>query len=371
VEAPIRIEKRRVRRGDTLYGIFSDFDLPDGQILEISRARVDGIDPSRLVAGRNYRLYLKEDRVVEYRYEPDEERMVRVRFEEEGPAISVEPIPYRKERVILTGTISDSLFAAVESMGEKPFLAMDIADIFAWQVDFFRDLRKNDSFIVLVDKHFREGEFVRYGPILAAQFVNAGRRHQAFLFRTGTGIEDYFDETGGSLRKQFLKVPLRFQRISSGFSKRRLHPVTGRITPHLGVDYAAPTGTPIMAIGDGKVILKKHDAVNGRILKLRHNSVYASAYAHLNSFARGVKLGSTVRQGQVIAYVGQSGRATGPHLHFAMYKNGKYVNPRTISVPRASSVPESDRDAFRARVEDLGPILQPASDFRAASQDDN
>ena len=368
VEAPIRIEKRMIRQGDTLYGIFSDFELPDGQILEISRSRVDGIDPSRLVAGRNYHLYLKDDQVVEYRYEPDEERMVRVRFEEGGPAITVEPIPYRKERVVLNGTISNSLFAAVESIGEKPSLAMDLADIFAWQVDFFRDLRKGDSFVVLVDKLFREEEFVRYGSILAARFVNSGRRHQAFLFKTGEGREDYFDESGGSLRKQFLKVPLRFRRISSGFSTRRLHPVTGKVTPHLGVDYAAPTGTPIMAIGDGKVILKKHDSVNGRILKLRHNSVYASAYAHLSRFAKGIKLGSTVRQGQVIAYVGQSGRATGPHLHLAMYKNGKYVNPRTISVPRASSVPESDRDAFMAHVKDLYPLLRPDPDSLAASQ---
>ena len=368
VEAPIRIEKRRIRQGDTLYGIFSDFDLTDGQILEISRSRVDGIDPSHLVAGRNYHLYLKDDQVVEYRYEPDEERMVRVKFEDGGPAITVEPIPYRKERVVLSGTIRDSLFAAVESIGEKPALAMNLADIFAWQVDFFRDLRKGDSFVVLVDKHFREEEFVRYGSILAARFVNSGRTHQAFLFKTGEEREDYFDETGGSLRKQFLKVPLRFRRISSGFSTRRLHPVTGKVTPHLGVDYAAPTGTPIMAIGDGKVILKKHDSVNGRILKLRHNSVYASAYAHLNSFAKGIKLGSTVRQGQVIAYVGQSGRATGPHLHFAMYKNGKYVNPRTINVPRASSVPESDRAAFMSHVEDLYYLIgqEPAS--LAASQ---
>lgn len=367
VEAPLRIEKHKVNRGDTLYGIFRGFDLPDEQILEISRTRVEGIDPSRLVAGKDYQLFLKEDRIVEYRYEPDEDRMVRVLFEEEGPAILVEPIPYRKESVTITGTIQDSLFTAVDSIGEKPSLALDLADIFAWQVDFFRDLRKDDSFVVVVDKYFREGDFVRYGPIQAARFVNSGKTFNAFRFKTGNGREDYFDETGASLRKQFLKVPLRFQRISSGYSSRRLHPVTGKVTPHYGVDYAAPTGTPIMAIGDGKVVVKKYDSNNGRWLKIRHNSVYSSAYCHLHSFAKGIKVGSTVRQGQVIAYVGMTGRATGPHLHFAMYKHGKYVNPRTIKVPQATSVPGSQKETFMATVEALSPLLMPDLPVREAT----
>jgi murein DD-endopeptidase MepM/ murein hydrolase activator NlpD len=366
VEAPVRVETRRVRRGDTLYGIFRDFGLSDSQILELSRSRVDGVDPSRLEAGRSYRLFLQEDRVVEYHYEPDQERIVRVKFDDSGPVITVEPIQYEVQKCTLSGRIDDSLFAAVESMDEKPSLALDIADIFAWQVDFFRDLRKGDSFVVHVEKYFREEEFVRYGQILAAKFVNDGREFQAYLFKTGDGRLDYFDETGGSLRKQFLKAPLRFRRISSGFSKRRLHPVTGKVTPHLGVDYVAPTGTPVMAIGDGKVVKKKRDSVNGRIIKIRHNSVYSSAYAHLNSFAKNISVGSIVRQGQIIGYVGMSGRATGPHLHFAMYRNGQYVDPRRISVPRASSVAENDRAAFLTRVEDLSPFLEPDPDHRTA-----
>jgi murein DD-endopeptidase MepM/ murein hydrolase activator NlpD len=359
-EAPIHVEERWVRRGDTLYGILKNFGLPDVQILAASRSRVDGIDPSRLVAGRSYRLYLKEGRVVEYHYEPDEEKMVRLRFGEDGPALTVESIPYEIERVVLSNSIQDSLFAAVESMGEKPSLALDIADIFAWQVDFFRDLRKGDSFTILVDKYHRNGEFVRYGRILAAEFINDGKKHMAYLFRSGDGREDYFDGAGGSLRKQFLKTPLRFRRVSSGFSKKRLHPVTGKMTAHLGVDYTAPVGTPVMVIGDGKVVLRKHDSVNGRIIKVRHNSVYSSAYAHLRGYANGIKVGSAVRQGQIIGYVGMSGRATGPHLHFAMYRNGKYVDPRRISVPGASRVSQADRGAFKTRVEELDALLRAA-----------
>jgi murein DD-endopeptidase MepM/ murein hydrolase activator NlpD len=224
-------------------------------------------------------------------------------------------------------------------------------------VDFFRDLRTGDSFTVLVDKYYRDGKFVRYGKILAARFVNNGKKHTGVLFTPSGGREDYFDETGGSLRKQFLKSPLRFRRISSGFSRRRLHPVTGKVTAHFGIDYAAPTGTPIMSVGEGKVQYKKRDPVNGRILKIRHNGTYSSAYAHMNSFAKGVGKGSQVRQGQVIGYVGRSGRATGPHLHFAMYRNGKYVDPRRISVPRATSIHARDRSAFDQKVKEIVLLL--------------
>lgn len=357
VESPVTVEERLVRRGDTLYDILRAKGLPDNQIIAISDQKVDGISPSRLVAGRIYRLYVQDGRITEYQYEPDDERILRVLFDDDPPSLNVQPIPYEIFRVPVAGVIRDSLFAAVEAIGEKPSLALDMADLFAWQVDFFRDLRTGDSFTVLVDKYYRDGKFVRYGKILAARFVNNGKIYTGILFTPAGGRGDYFDETGGSLRKQFLKSPLRFRRISSGFSRRRLHPVTGKITPHLGIDYAAPTGTPIMSVGDGKVLFKKHDSVNGRIVKIRHNGTYSSAYAHMNSFAKGIGKGSRVRQGQVIGYVGRSGRATGPHLHFAMYRNGKYVDPRRINVPRATSIPDLDRSAFDQKVKEVALLL--------------
>lgn len=357
VEEPVTVQEENVRRGDTLYDILKECGLSDSDIFELSRREIDGIRPSRLVAGKSYRLYLREGKVVEYQYEPDEERILRILLDGETPELKVEQIPYEVFRVPVSGVIEDSLFAAVEVAGEKPSLAMDLADLFAWQVDFFRDIRKGDSFTVLVDKFYRDGQFVRYGKIMAARFVNSGETYMGFLFTPDGGREDYFDETGGSLRKQFLKSPLRFRRISSGFSRKRLHPVTGKVTAHLGIDYAAPTGTPIMSIGDGKVLFKKHDSINGRIIKIRHNGTYSTAYAHMNSFAKGIATGSRVRQGQVIGYVGRSGRATGPHLHFAMYRNGRYVDPRGITVPRATSVPNQDRSAFEQEVRELALLL--------------
>jgi murein DD-endopeptidase MepM/ murein hydrolase activator NlpD len=354
---PVTVEEKLVRRGDTLYDILRAKGLPDNQIIAISRRKVDGISPSRLVVGKSYRLYVQDGRVIEYQYEPDGVRILRILFDEDPPALNVEPIPYDVFRVPVSGVIQDSLFAALEAIGERPSLAMDLADLFAWQVDFFRDLRTGDAFTVLVDKYYRDGKFVRYGKILAARFVNNGKTHTGILFKTTGGREDYFDETGGSLRKQFLKSPLRFRRISSGFSRKRLHPVTGKVTAHLGIDYAAPTGTPIMSIGDGKILFKKHDTVNGRIVKVRHNGTYSSAYAHMNSFAKGIGKGSRVRQGQVIGYVGRSGRATGPHLHFAMYRNGRYVDPRRINVPRATSIPAQDRYDYERKVKEIALLL--------------
>jgi murein DD-endopeptidase MepM/ murein hydrolase activator NlpD len=357
VEPPVTVEEKRVRRGDTLYDILRAKGLSDSKILAVSNQKIDGIGPSRLVVGKSYRLYVQDGRVTEYQYEPDDRRILRVHFDDDPPVLNVEPIPYEVFRVPVSGIIKDSLFAAVEAIGEKPSLAMDLADLFAWQVDFFRDLRTGDSFTVLVDKYYRDGKFVRYGKIQAARFVNNGNKHMGILFAPAGGREDYFDETGGSLRKQFLKSPLRFRRISSGFSRRRLHPVTGKVTSHFGIDYAASIGTPVMSIGDGKVLFKKHDSVNGRIVKIRHNGTYSTAYAHMNSFAKGVGKGSKVRQGQIIGYVGRSGRVTGPHLHFAMYRNGKYVDPRRINVPRATSIAASDRSTFDQKVKDIALLL--------------
>ena len=354
---PVIVEEKVVLRGDTLYDILKERGLTDSQILEVSGRETEGIDPSRLVAGRRYRLLIQDSQVAEYQYEPDDDRILRILFGGETPAVYVESIPYQVFRVPLSGVIRDSLFAAVESIDEKPSLAMDLADLFAWQVDFFRDLRSGDTFTVLVDKYYRDGRFVRYGKIQAARFVNNGKVYTGILYKPSEGREDYFDESGGSLRKQFLKSPLKFRRISSGFTSRRLHPVTGKVTAHLGVDYAAPVGTPVMSIGDGKVLYRKSDSVNGRILKIRHNGTYSSAYAHLSGFAKGISSGMSVRQGQVIGYVGQSGRATGPHLHFAMYRNGKYVDPRRINVPRATSLQPRDRSAFQQKVREVALLL--------------
>jgi len=348
IDSEHEVVEKKVRRGDTLYAILKGLGIDEASIMNLASAGVKGVDLSKLVAGNTYRVVSVDDEVVEYQYEPDEERLVSILFDGQKPDVTVSPIPYDIQTVVISGTIHDSLFGAVAEIGEKPAFALALSEIFAWQIDFFRDLRKGDSFRVLLNKFYRDGVFVRYGDILGAKFENAGEVHSAVLFEGSNRRSDYFDVKGRSLRKQFLKAPLRFRRISSGYTRRRLHPVTGKVVAHRGIDYVAPTGTPVRAIGDGKITLRKRDRINGRIIKIRHNSIYSSAYAHLNAFASGLRVGSKVRQGQIIGYVGMTGRATGPHLHFAMFRYGSYVNPRSVKVPEATALSGSDLEAFLA-----------------------
>ncbi len=355
------VSEFKVKKGETFYGILKGLGVSDDSIMTLASKRVDGVNIARLVAGRPYRIIKRDDAAVEYQYEPDENRLVKVSLGSRKPEVSVEPIEYNVKTVLVSGVIENSLFNAIESLGENPILAMDLAEIFAWQIDFFRDLRKGDIFSILLEKFYRDGKFVKYGRILAARFKNAGHLYQAFLYKPAQGSGGYFDEEGGSLRKQFLKAPLKFRRISSGFSHRRLNPVTKKMAPHLGVDYTARTGTPVHTIGDGTVILRKTDRFNGRMLKIRHNSTYSSAYAHLNSFASGISRGVHVRQGQVIGFVGATGRTTGPHLHFAMYRNGRYVDPRKVNVPRASSVPRDEMESYLQIVDERAALLSGGS----------
>jgi murein DD-endopeptidase MepM/ murein hydrolase activator NlpD len=356
VPTPV-VREGRVRQGDTLFAILRAGGVPEEDATRAARARADGRDLARVVTGRPYRFLLEGSRVAEYQYEPDGTRLLRLIFAPGGPVASMEAIPVTVVPVAVKGVIEDNLFGAIEGAGEDPALALDLSEVFAWQVDFFRDIRKGDSFNVLVEKVLRDGRFLRYGDILAAEFVNGGRRFTAFSWTDASGRRDYFDEGGASLRKEFLKAPLRFRRISSSFSYRRRHPVTRTVRAHLGTDYAAPVGTPVRAIGDGRVTEKRADSANGRMIKLRHNGTYSSAYAHLNSWAAGLGVGSAVRQGDIIGFVGSSGLSTGPHLHFVLYRNGQMVDSRRAEAPPAAALAEAEREGFFRAVADRQALL--------------
>jgi murein DD-endopeptidase MepM/ murein hydrolase activator NlpD len=343
---PPLVRSGTVRRGDTLQGLLRAQGVPDALAARAARMRAGDRELARVVTGRPYRFLLREGDVEEFQYEPDAVTLVRVSFPPAGPAVSCESIPVTAMTVTVRGVIDDNLFGAVEAAGEDPSLALDLAETFAWQIDFFRDTRRGDSFSVLVEKVLREGRFVRYGRILAAEFVNRGRRHTAFSWEGGDGRTDYFDEQGYSLRKEFLKAPLRFRRVSSSFSYSRRHPVLKQVRAHLGTDYSAPVGTPVRAIGDGRVTARAKDPANGRMVKVRHNGTYTSAYAHLDAWAAGIAVGSAVVQGEVIGFVGSSGLSTGPHLHFALYRDGRMVDPRRVETPRAAALEGEERGRF-------------------------
>ena len=230
---------------------------------------------------------------------------------------------------VVSGTITSSLFEAVATIGEDADLAAQLARMYEWEFDFFRDIRVGDSFSVLLEKKFVNGRYIGYGRILAADFVVQGKHHKAFLYSDGQR-SGYYDEKAQALERGFLRVPLSYARITSRFTNNRFHPVLGINRPHYGVDYAAPTGTPVMVTASGTIEARSYTKANGKYVKVRHGNGYVTYYLHLNGFASGQRVGSAVTQGQVIGYVGSTGYSTGPHLDYRIQHNGQWINPLTF-----------------------------------------
>ncbi len=243
-----------------------------------------------------------------------------------------------------TNTISSSLWNAMNEIGASPNVTVALSEIYAWTIDFY-SIQKGDNFTAIYEELIVDGETIGMGNILSARFNHAGKDNYAFRFIQDNN-PDYFDEKGQSLRRAFLKAPLKFSRISSHFSNSRLHPVLRIRRPHHGVDYAAPKGTPVHSIGNGTVIEVRYAGGAGRMVKIRHNAVYTTAYLHLSGYAKGISKGAHVQQGQVIGYVGSSGLSTGPHLDFRFYKNGTPVDPLKVESPPALPVKKELADSF-------------------------
>ncbi|MGD1846423.1 MAG: peptidoglycan DD-metalloendopeptidase family protein [Salibacteraceae bacterium] len=237
------------------------------------------------------------------------------------------------------GVIQSSLYESLLAAETSPALAMELANMYAWSVDFYR-IQKGDRFKVIYEQRFVEGEFIGVGAIKAAVFQHKSEDFYGFYYQQDSLRGDYYDEKGNSLRKAFLQAPLKYSRISSGFSRRRFHPVQKRYKSHLGTDYAAPKGTPIMSVGDGTVVKAGFGRFNGNYVKIRHNGTYSTQYLHMSKIASGMKPGRVVRQGEVIGYVGSTGLATGPHVCFRFWKNGKQVNHRAEKLPASKPIQE-------------------------------
>lgn len=253
--------------------------------------------------------------------------------------------PVTVERMSADVTIESSLWNDMLDAGVSPLLILELSDIYAWTVDFF-GLQKGDRFKVLYDMTLCEGEPLAVDTVRYAVFEHSGKEYPAVMFNQGDGGNIYWNERGESMRKAFLKAPLRYSRVSSGFSYSRKHPVTRKVQPHTGVDYAAPVGTPVMTIGDGTVISMKYEGAGGNVVRIRHNSVYSTAYLHLSRYASGLKVGKRVAQGDVIGYVGATGRCTGPHLDFRVWKNGSPINPLKMQSPPAEPLKPENKAAF-------------------------
>ncbi len=340
--------KEIVRSGDSMARIFARQGLTDRLLYLLSQTE-HGDALSNIFAGEELSFETNDDglRRLTLRSSPLEATV----FEHRDGVFTSRHVVHQPDRVLAYqhGTISDSLFMASQARGLPDSLTMRFAQIFQWDIDFVLDIRPGDQFFVLYEELYFGGERVGFGDILVADFINQGRRHSGVLYRDTSGESGYFTPEGVSMRKAFLRAPVEFSRISSSFNLRRKHPLHNTVRPHRGIDYAAPTGTPILAAGDGKVLVASRTPANGRYLVLQHGQQFQTKYLHLSKFARQVRKGARVKQGQVIGYVGATGWATGPHLHYEFLVNGTHKNPRTVNLPKAAPVPKQELARFNSQ----------------------
>jgi murein DD-endopeptidase MepM/ murein hydrolase activator NlpD len=293
------------------------------------------------------------------------ERVVLESGSEGAFASWVEREPSEKRLRKLAGRVDDNLYLAMSRAGGGAGLVVEFADLFAWDFDFFTDTRSGDTFDLLVEEEWVGGERVGTGRILAGRYHPVGEPEPlvAYFYTWEDGeLSGYYDGGGRSLRKFFLKSPLQFRRISSHFTHKRLHPIHKTYRPHLGVDYAAPTGTPVVALGNGKIVYVGWKGGYGRTVQIKHNATYLTQYAHLSRYGKGMKSGARVKQGQTIGFVGSSGVATGPHLDFRVRENGKWINPLHLKGGQSKPLPEGQRAAFaeiRGHLQDLLETMTP------------
>lgn len=347
-----------VGSGDTASGILDEY-LSPADIYAMDNACKPVFKLASMRRGQPWSMTTADGDFSAFRYEIDTENCLVIEREGEAFNAYLEPIEYDVETVRVDGVINSSLYEAISDTGEGPALAVRLADIFGWEIDFIREIRQGDKFTVFVDKRYRDGEFTGYGTIHAAAFTNQGEYFEGYRFEDEHGNGQYYTSEGRNLRRAFLKAPLSFKRISSNYSPRRLHPILKVYRPHNGIDYAAPTGTPVHAIGDGTVITVSRTKAAGRYVKIRHANGYESSYLHLSGYGKGIRSGTRVRQGQTIGYVGSTGYATGPHLDFRMRKNGTFINPRKATNPRAHPVPQEKMEQFKNAISDYYYTLNP------------
>jgi murein DD-endopeptidase MepM/ murein hydrolase activator NlpD len=361
-------EKYRVRRGRVARNeTFSDLLTPHGvtanTAVRLARAVRPAFNVRQVEAGQRYRVYvnpwLGQAQYLVYRIDP----VRSVVFDVQNPSQSeVRRRDVATNWTMVQGTIHSSLYETLAANDAHPALALRLSEVFAWQIDFFR-LYDGDSFRVLYEKRTVDGQRVTPGKIIAAVFEHKEERYVGVRFDDGEGPR-YFNRDGQSLRRELLKAPLRYTRISSGYTHSRRHPILNRDMPHLGVDYAAPRGTPVHSVGDGTVMKATYAGPNGNYVKIRHNGTYASGYLHLASFADGIAPGTKVKQGEIIGFVGSTGRSTGPHLDYRLWKRGTAVDPYEIELPPSYPVSPQNREAFQRLVEDRMNRLYPLRAFR-------
>jgi murein DD-endopeptidase MepM/ murein hydrolase activator NlpD len=347
----IQIEESEVRRNESLYTILREHDIEPQTIYNIQQEAAGVLNLRRMIPGQKYRIYKNEDDAFAMVWHQSKVNYAIINWQDD---INVETgmVPINKVEAEAAGVINSSLYETVVDAGVSQRLGVELADVFGWEIDFF-SLRQGDHFKVIYENLYANGEYLGIGDIIAAEFQHRGRVYKAYYFENDSR-RGFFNENGDSMQKELLKAPFRYsQRISSNFSHSRFHPILNQRRPHYGTDYAAPTGTPIISVGEGVVTEAQRRGGNGNIVQIRHNNSYKTAYLHLNGFAPGIRKGVKVEQGQVIGYVGQTGLATGPHLCYRLYVDDRPVNSVTVDLPAADSLEEEYHEEFQHQVDIL------------------
>lgn len=334
---------------ESVYGLLEKKGLERLRIHQIAQEMKKSFDPKKIYPSQRYFFYTaKNDSLKEpvsiLIIEKNEQDFVKVEFEDQILVSEASRIMLKKEKTV-EGVIERSLYHTLVDQKLPYDLLWKLEQVYDWKVDFTA-LQKGDKFRLVVEELFIGDRFVGIGEILASEFEHRSDTLKAYRY-TKNGISGYYDEHGESLAKAILKAPLKYTRVSSGYSNSRLHPILKRRMPHHGVDFAAPMGTPVVSAGDGVVEVARYKGANGNYVRIKHNGTYETAYLHLRNFAKGIKAGTTVRQGQVIGYVGSTGRSTGPHLDYRVYKNGMAVNPFTLELPSNDRLESDDYQRFR------------------------
>ncbi len=338
--------EEKIQRGDTISSLLSRLNVDNQDISDFLQSARGTKSMQLLIPGKPIEAQTTpEGKLLTLRYIPNSDTMLVSERHDDGFQTHEQAVPLEKRTTMKSARINHSLFGATDAANIPDAIAIQLADIFSSEIDFHLDLRKGDTFSVVYDGEYNKGGLVKPGRILAAEFVNQGKTYRAVYFQDHEGHGGYYTPNGKNLRKAFLRAPLAFSRVTSGFSMR-FHPILKEWRAHKGVDYGAPIGTPVHSVADGVVAFAGVQRGYGNLLVIQHSGQYSTAYGHLKSFARGIHKGSKVSQGDTVAYVGMTGMATGPHLHFEFRVAGIQRNPLTVAIPTSFPIAPKYRAAF-------------------------
>jgi len=344
----------KIKSGESFFDLMKKHQMDDSVILEMASSGNKVYKLRKIRTGKSFQIIFDEDNKVKvFKYQIDDHQNLWIKRNAYQWNSEIESIQYQIRENLAQGVIQDSLYVSLTRTCALTSLAIGLEEIFSWDIDFGLDLRKGDSFSTLYEERWQGDRYFGPGKILAARLVNKGKVFEGVYFEDHHGVGAYYNAGGDSLQKRFLKSPLIYKYISSHFSRNRLHPILKIRKPHLGVDYAAPYGTPVRATADGRVIFKGKKGGMGKMIKIRHNQSFGTAYGHLSRYARGMRANKRVKQGEIIGFVGSTGLSTGPHLHYSFFQNGKLVNPLRVKNPRSRSVFPSDFPKFEPMAREL------------------